>query len=102
MSLFAIRRTVLSPASARMYSSAGNTLKDAAGALKKDGSIGKEFEADGAIGGTAQKVGGPFDKNGTIGKLFTSKGAIGGTGQKAAEGIQDAVDGGKVPSQGKH
>ncbi|KZO91556.1 hypothetical protein CALVIDRAFT_488876, partial [Calocera viscosa TUFC12733] len=57
-----------------------------------DGKIGKEFEADGAIGGAAQKVGGPFDKDGMIGKLFTSKGAVGGTGQKVAEDVQDMAE----------
>ena len=32
----------------------------------------------GALGGIAQKVGGPMDKEGAIGKQFTADGAIGG------------------------
>ena len=38
--------------------------------------------ADGAIGGTAQKVGGPFDKEGAIGKNFNADGKIGGMVQE--------------------
>lgn len=34
--------------------------------------------ADGALGGTAQKVGGPFDKEGMVGKNFNADGKIGG------------------------
>ena len=36
------------------------------------------FTADGALGGTAQKVGGPLDKGGMIGKNFNADGKIGG------------------------
>lgn len=34
---------------------------------------------EGAIGGIGQKIGGPFDKEGMIGEQFTAKGAVGGT-----------------------
>ncbi len=34
--------------------------------------------ANGALGGTAQKVGGPFDKEGMVGKNFNADGKIGG------------------------
>lgn len=32
--------------------------------------MGKEFNADGSIGGTAQEVGGPFDKDGAVGRQY--------------------------------
>ena len=38
--------------------------------------------ADGPIGGTAQKVGGPFDKEGMVGKQFNADGKIGGMVQE--------------------
>ena len=34
--------------------------------------------ADGALGGTAQSIGGPLDKQGAIGKNFNADGKIGG------------------------
>ena len=34
--------------------------------------------ADGPIGGTAQSIGGPFDKQGAVGKNFNADGTIGG------------------------
>jgi len=105
MSIPVLRRSVLLTSShARLYASGtAKTVKDAAGAFKKDGTIGKEFEADGAVGSAAQKVGGPFDKDGSVGKQFTSKGAVGGTGQAAAEGVQEAAeDTEKHPAGGKH
>eukprot|EP01111_Echinosteliopsis_oligospora_P004405 TRINITY_DN170_c0_g1_i2.p1 TRINITY_DN170_c0_g1~~TRINITY_DN170_c0_g1_i2.p1 ORF type:complete len:120 (+),score=48.08 TRINITY_DN170_c0_g1_i2:147-506(+) len=71
---------------------AAETVKQAAGAFKEDGKIGKEFTPEGKIGGTAQKLGGPFDKNGAIGKQFTTDGAIGGTGQKIAEKVQESAE----------
>lgn len=37
---------------------------------------------DGAIGSIGQKVGGPFAKGDTIGKNFNADGAIGGTAQQ--------------------
>lgn len=37
-----------------------------------------DVAADGAVGGTAQKVGGPFDKGGMVGKNFNADGKIGG------------------------
>jgi len=87
------RAPLLRATQTRLYASnTKDTVKDAAGAFKKDGKIGKEFEASGSVGGAAQKVGGPFDKDGAIGKLFTSKGAVGGTGQKAAEGAQEMAE----------
>ncbi|KXT17437.1 hypothetical protein AC579_5734 [Pseudocercospora musae] len=48
----------------------------------KEGSIGKQFTTEGAIGGTAQKIGGPLAADGAIGKNFTTEGAIGGTAQE--------------------
>ncbi|GAM90739.1 hypothetical protein ANO11243_087840 [Dothideomycetidae sp. 11243] len=56
---------------------AGKSAFDADG-----GAIGKQFNADGAIGGMAQKVGGPFDKQGAIGKHFNADGQIGGSVQE--------------------
>lgn len=53
----------------------------ATSAFDSAGSIGKQFTAEGVIGGAAQKVGGPFDKAGMIGKQFTEQGSIGGTAQ---------------------
>ncbi|KAI1321557.1 hypothetical protein F5Y16DRAFT_67801 [Xylariaceae sp. FL0255] len=50
-------------------------------ALDADGSIGKQFTEQGALGGIAQKIGGPFDKEGIVGKQFTTEGALGGTVQ---------------------
>ncbi|KAF4535557.1 hypothetical protein BFW01_g9739 [Lasiodiplodia theobromae] len=50
--------------------------------FSSEGSIGKQFTTQGAIGGTAQKLGGPFDAQGAIGKQFTDKGSIGGTVQE--------------------
>lgn len=40
------------------------------------------FTADGALGGTAQSIGGPFDKQGAIGKNFNADGKIGGMVQE--------------------
>jgi len=51
-------------------------------AFHKDGPIGKQFKADGAIGSIGEKVGGPFASNGAIGKNFNPDGAIGGTVQE--------------------
>jgi len=49
----------------------------------KTGAVGKEFEADGAIGGTAEKLGGPFRRDGPVGSQFTSSdGGIGEAAQK--------------------
>lgn len=45
----------------------------------KDGAVGKQFKADGAIGNIGEKVGGPFSSDGAIGKNFNPDGAIGGT-----------------------
>ncbi|XXG98778.1 hypothetical protein Hte_005108 [Hypoxylon texense] len=50
------------------------------------GSIGKQFTEDGAIGGAAQKVGGPLDKDGMIGKQFNPDGSIGGSVQSTFGG----------------
>ncbi|OTA82735.1 hypothetical protein M434DRAFT_37013 [Hypoxylon sp. CO27-5] len=55
-------------------------------AFDAQGSIGKQFTEEGAIGGAAQKVGGPLDKEGTIGKQFTTEGSIGGSVQSALGG----------------
>ncbi|KAG9726043.1 hypothetical protein KCU73_g13000, partial [Aureobasidium melanogenum] len=38
--------------------------------------------AGGSIGQIGEKVGGPFSSQGTIGKQFTTDGAIGGTVQE--------------------
>ena len=43
------------------------------------------YIAEGAIGGTAQKIGGPFDKEGSIGKQFNPDGSLGGTAQRLAD-----------------
>jgi len=40
------------------------------------------FKADGALGGTAQKIGGPLDKEGMVGKNFNADGKIGGMVQE--------------------
>ncbi|KAI4841864.1 hypothetical protein E4T44_07641 [Aureobasidium sp. EXF-8845] len=53
-----------------------------ASALSADGSIGKQFTADGAIGKIGETVGGPFSSKGAIGKQFTTEGSIGGTLQQ--------------------
>ncbi|KAI1417107.1 hypothetical protein F5Y13DRAFT_185941 [Hypoxylon sp. FL1857] len=55
-------------------------------AFDAQGSIGKQFTEEGAIGGAAQKVGGPLDKEGMIGKQFTTEGSIGGSVQSALGG----------------
>ncbi|EON98235.1 hypothetical protein UCRPA7_6203 [Phaeoacremonium minimum UCRPA7] len=60
---------------------------DAPKALDADGSIGKQFTEQGAIGGMAQKIGGPLDKDGVIGKQFTTEGSIGGTVQDNLGGV---------------
>ncbi|MCJ1352882.1 MAG: hypothetical protein MMC33_002866 [Icmadophila ericetorum] len=65
------------PAVGEKTTGTGNSMFDA-----NQGSIGKQFNADGAVGGTAQKIGGPFDKEGMIGKHFNQDGAIGGTIQE--------------------
>ncbi|EXJ59670.1 hypothetical protein A1O7_03816 [Cladophialophora yegresii CBS 114405] len=51
-------------------------------ALSSDGTIGKQFTADGSIGSIPQSIGGPFDQNGVIGHAFKEDGAIGGTMNK--------------------
>lgn len=44
------------------------------------------YPAQGIVGGTAQAIGGPFDaRNGAIGKQFNADGAIGGTFQELAK-----------------
>ncbi|KAF8250696.1 hypothetical protein K440DRAFT_659316 [Wilcoxina mikolae CBS 423.85] len=48
-------------------------------AFTSEGSVGKQFNADGSLGSIPQKAGGVFDKEGAVGKQFTDKGAIGGT-----------------------
>ncbi|KAI0852875.1 hypothetical protein F5Y00DRAFT_258130 [Daldinia vernicosa] len=50
------------------------------------GSIGKQFTEEGAIGGTAQKIGGPLDKEGMVGKQFTTEGSVGGSVQSKLGG----------------
>ncbi|KAK2629742.1 hypothetical protein QTJ16_000562 [Diplocarpon rosae] len=50
--------------------------------FSKDGAIGSQFTAAGAIGGAADQIGGPFSKDGAIGKNFNADGAIGGTVQQ--------------------
>ncbi|KAJ4420317.1 hypothetical protein N0V82_004416 [Gnomoniopsis sp. IMI 355080] len=58
--------------------------------LDANGAIGKQFTAEGAIGGAAQKVGGPFDKEGAIGKQFTTGGSVGGTVQENMGGTKNS------------
>ncbi|MCJ1249113.1 hypothetical protein MMC30_006336 [Trapelia coarctata] len=67
------------PAAGEKTTGAGTSVFD------KQGTIGKHFTPDGAIGGTAQKVGGPLDKDGMIGKHFNADGAIGGAAQSLAD-----------------
>ncbi|KAI1760512.1 hypothetical protein GGR53DRAFT_78415 [Hypoxylon sp. FL1150] len=50
------------------------------------GSIGKQFTDEGAIGGAAQKIGGPLAKDGAIGKQFNADGSIGGSVQNTLGG----------------
>lgn len=54
--------------------------------LSSRGAIGKQFTAEGAVGGTADTIGGPFKESGAIGSAFTESGAIGGTVNKAVGG----------------
>ncbi|KAK9805263.1 hypothetical protein WJX72_009625 [[Myrmecia] bisecta] len=63
----------------------GEGMEKVAQAFEKDGSVGKQFQPEGAVGKQAQKVGGPFDKDGKVGKQFTDKGKVGGKVEKAAE-----------------
>ncbi|WWC70418.1 uncharacterized protein I206_104369 [Kwoniella pini CBS 10737] len=97
--IVSIRATRLSPInqirtyadkSKDMTDKAAETFKEAGQALKSDGSIGSNFNADGAVGSKFQEVGGPFSADGAIGKQFTDTGAIGGTGQKVAEQVEEA------------
>ncbi|KAI0506245.1 hypothetical protein F5B22DRAFT_473634 [Xylaria bambusicola] len=57
-------------------------------AFDAEGTIGKQFTEQGALGGAAQKVGGPLDKEGMIGKQFTPEGSIGGSVQSAMGGTK--------------
>ena len=49
-----------------------------------------DFSEKGAIGGMAQKIGGPLDKDGAIGKQFKADGSIGGTVQNNMGGEKKA------------
>ncbi|KAI0404987.1 hypothetical protein F4802DRAFT_208597 [Xylaria palmicola] len=57
-------------------------------AFDAQGSVGKQFTENGAIGGAAQKIGGPLDKDGMVGKQFTAEGSIGGTVQSTMGGTK--------------
>ncbi|KAI3332284.1 hypothetical protein HD806DRAFT_530039 [Xylariaceae sp. AK1471] len=57
-------------------------------AFDAQGTIGKQFTEDGALGGAAQKIGGPLDKDGMIGKQFTTEGAVGGSVQNTMGGTK--------------
>ncbi|KAI6380169.1 hypothetical protein MCOR25_001820 [Pyricularia grisea] len=59
-------------------------------AMDAQGAVGKQFEADGAIGSIGQAVGGPLAADGMIGKQFTKDGAIGGTIQNNMGGVKKA------------
>ncbi|KAK4152331.1 hypothetical protein C8A00DRAFT_44589 [Chaetomidium leptoderma] len=61
--------------------------QDKPGLFDQQGSVGKQFTPEGAIGGTAQKIGGPLDKEGMVGKQFTAGGSIGGTVQDMMGGM---------------
>ncbi|UPK91884.1 hypothetical protein LCI18_002819 [Fusarium solani-melongenae] len=61
-------------------------------AMDAQGSIGKQFTEQGAIGSMGQKIGGPFDKKGMIGKQFTPEGSIGGAVQNAMGGEKKAKE----------
>lgn len=43
--------------------------KNAADALKEDGSVGSKFTPQGSIGSIGEKVGGPFSSDGAIGTV---------------------------------
>ncbi|RSM14088.1 hypothetical protein CDV31_005550 [Fusarium ambrosium] len=60
--------------------------------MDAQGSIGKQFTEQGAIGSMGQKIGGPFDKEGMIGKQFTPEGSIGGAVQNAMGGEKKAKE----------
>ncbi|KAI0433460.1 hypothetical protein F5Y09DRAFT_338678 [Xylaria sp. FL1042] len=57
-------------------------------AFDAQGTIGKQFTEQGALGGAAQKIGGPLDKEGMIGKQFTTEGSIGGSVQSTMGGTK--------------
>ncbi|KAI0815529.1 hypothetical protein F5Y07DRAFT_183346 [Xylaria sp. FL0933] len=57
-------------------------------AFDAEGTIGKQFTEQGALGGAAQKIGGPLDKEGMIGKQFTTEGSIGGSVQSTMGGTK--------------
>ncbi|GAW26732.1 hypothetical protein SAMD00023353_4600310 [Rosellinia necatrix] len=57
-------------------------------AFDAQGTIGKQFTEQGALGGAAQKIGGPLDREGMIGKQFTAEGSIGGSVQSAMGGTK--------------
>jgi len=40
-------------------------------AFHQEGSIGKQFTKDGAIGGAAEKIGGPLASDGAIGFVYS-------------------------------
>ncbi|ROV92343.1 hypothetical protein VSDG_07297 [Cytospora chrysosperma] len=63
---------------------------DKARMFDAEGTIGKNFTETegGVVGGTAQKIGGPLAKDGAIGKQFTAEGGIGGTVQDSLGGIK--------------
>ncbi|KAI1302203.1 hypothetical protein F5Y03DRAFT_212178 [Xylaria venustula] len=53
-----------------------------------EGTIGKQFTEQGALGGAAQTIGGPLAKDGMIGKQFTTEGSIGGSVQNTMGGTK--------------
>ncbi|KAI0187330.1 hypothetical protein EV127DRAFT_149682 [Xylaria flabelliformis] len=57
-------------------------------AFDAQGTIGKQFTEQGALGGMAQKIGGPLNKEGMIGKQFTTEGGIGGSVQNSMGGTK--------------
>jgi len=74
--------SVISDAYTKQNAVGEKTQGTGTSAFHKDGPIGKQFKADGAIGSIGEKVGGPFASNGAIGKNFNPDGAIGGTVQE--------------------
>jgi len=64
--------------------------------LSSAGAIGKQFNADGAIGQIGEKVGGPFSKDGAIGSQFdASKDGIAGHVERAVDGPRNPAESGK-------
>ncbi|KAK1755581.1 hypothetical protein QBC47DRAFT_460562 [Echria macrotheca] len=60
-------------------------------AFDSQGSIGKQFSAEGKIGGVAQSIGGPLKEDGLVGRQFTDQGIVGGSVQKILGGQKRTI-----------